>query len=71
MFLVCAAGFYLYGTTDNTFSVPQVFFILTAASFACGGPRSAPERAPEVPARPPPTERRPAGARTAEVKSPN
>jgi hypothetical protein len=42
MFLVCAAAFYLYGTTDNTFSVPQAFFILTAASFACGGPRRTP-----------------------------
>jgi O-antigen ligase len=34
MFLVCAAGFYIYGITDNTFSVPQAYFILTAASFA-------------------------------------
>jgi O-antigen ligase len=43
MFLVCAAAFYLYGVTDNTFSVPQAYFILTAASFA-GRPKRA--RAP-------------------------
>jgi O-antigen ligase len=34
MFLVCAAGFYIYSTTDNTFSMPQAYFILAAASFA-------------------------------------
>ena len=34
MFLVCAFAFYIYGVTDNTFSVPQAFFIMTAASFA-------------------------------------
>lgn len=34
MILVCAAAFYIYGITDNTFSVPQAYFILTAASFA-------------------------------------
>jgi O-antigen ligase len=39
MFLVCAAAFYIYGITDNTFSVPQAYFILTAASFA-GRPKS-------------------------------
>jgi len=35
MFLICAVAFYVYGITDNTFSVPQAYFILTAASFAC------------------------------------
>ncbi len=39
MFLVCAAGFYIYGATDNTFSLPQAYFILAAASFA-GRPKS-------------------------------
>lgn len=34
MFLVCAAAFYIYGITDNTFSMPQAYFILAAASFA-------------------------------------
>jgi O-antigen ligase len=34
MFLVCAAAFYMYGVTDNTFSLPQAYFILAAASFA-------------------------------------
>jgi O-antigen ligase len=34
MFLVCAVAFYIFGLTDNTFSVPQAFFIMTAASFA-------------------------------------
>jgi O-antigen ligase len=38
MFLVCAAAFYIYGLTDNTFSVPQAYFILAAASFACQRP---------------------------------
>jgi O-antigen ligase len=38
MFLVCAAAFYIFGLTDNTFSVPQAFFIMTAASFAGRGP---------------------------------
>lgn len=35
MFLVCVAAFYIYTLTDNTLSVPQIYFILTAASFAC------------------------------------
>jgi O-antigen ligase len=39
MFLVCAAGFYIYGATDNTFSMPQAYFILAAASFA-GRPKN-------------------------------
>ena len=39
MFLVCAAAFYMYGVTDNTFSMPQSYFILAAASFA-GRPKS-------------------------------
>lgn len=37
MFIVCAVAFFLYGLTDNTFSAPAEFFILTAASFACQG----------------------------------
>jgi O-antigen ligase len=37
MFLVCAFAFYIYGLTDNTFSVPQAFLIMTAASFAGRG----------------------------------
>lgn len=40
MFLVCAVAFYIYGLTDNTFSVPQAYFILAAASFACQRPVS-------------------------------
>lgn len=40
MFLVCAVAFYIYGLTDNTFSVPQAYFILAAASFACQKPVS-------------------------------
>jgi hypothetical protein len=56
MFLVCAAGFYMYGLTDNTLSVPQAFLIMTAASFACergapAGPRAAPAENPPAAAR--------------------
>lgn len=40
MFLVCAVAFFIYGITDNTFSVPQAYFILTVGSFA-GRPRTA------------------------------
>lgn len=43
MFLVCVVACYLYALTDNTFSVPQIYFILTAASFAGRG-----ENAPSV-----------------------
>jgi O-antigen ligase len=35
IFLVCVVAFFLYGLTDNTFSAPAEYFILTAASFAC------------------------------------
>jgi O-antigen ligase len=45
MFLVCAAAFYIYSVTDNTFSLPQAFFILTAASFAAR-PKSMRSRLP-------------------------
>jgi O-antigen ligase len=34
MFLVCAAGFYIYSITDNTLSMPHSYLILAAASFA-------------------------------------
>jgi hypothetical protein len=43
MFIVCAIAFFIYGLTDNTFSAPAEYFILTAASFACQG-RSAMHR---------------------------
>jgi O-Antigen ligase len=36
MFLVCVAAFYVYCVTDNALTTPQNFFILVAASFACG-----------------------------------
>jgi O-antigen ligase len=41
-FLFCVLAFYLFSLTDNTFSVPQIFFILTVASFAGRGESAAP-----------------------------
>jgi O-antigen ligase len=52
MFLVCAAGFYIYSTTDNTFSMPQSYFILAAASFA-GRPKRLRSPVPAFDAAPP------------------
>ncbi len=49
MFLVCAVAFYIYGITDNTFSVPQAYFILAAASFACQRPAVAARHAADEP----------------------
>jgi len=42
MFLVCVAAFYLYTLTDNTLAAPQIFFILTVASFAGRGASATP-----------------------------
>jgi O-antigen ligase len=42
LFLFCVIAFYLFSLTDNTFSVPQIFFILTVASFAGRGESAAP-----------------------------
>lgn len=51
-FLVCAAGFYIYSVTDNTFSMPQAYFILAAASFA-SRPRNLRSPVPPFDAAPP------------------
>lgn len=42
MFLVCVIAFYLYSLTDNTLSAPQIYFILTVASFAGRGESASP-----------------------------
>lgn len=42
MFLVCVVACYLYALTDNTFAVPQIYFILTVASFAGRGESAQP-----------------------------
>jgi O-antigen ligase len=48
MFLVCVIAFYLFGFTDNTFAVPQIYFLLTCASFAGRGQSASPrEKAPQ------------------------
>ena len=65
IFLVCVLAFYLYGLFDNTFSVPQIYFILTAASFACR-PRGEP--ASDLMA--PQEARRSAAAKVAQPSSP-
>lgn len=41
-FLICVVAFYLFSLTDNTFSVPQIFFILTVASFGARGESAVP-----------------------------
>jgi O-antigen ligase len=42
MFVVYVVSFYLYTLTDNSFSVPQIYFILTVASFAGRGESATP-----------------------------
>jgi O-antigen ligase len=44
MFLVCILAFYLYTLTDNSFSVPQIYFILTVASFTGRGESARPAK---------------------------
>jgi len=49
MFLVCVLAFYLFGLTDNTFAVPQIYFLLTCASFAGRGQSASPrEKLPQL-----------------------